>query len=158
MKYVLALLLLGSTAIAHAQPVYRCADSRGQLTLQGQPCADISVEIVTLQPDEGQADWDRQQKMQRSAQKTIAVHAESFQMRTLLQPDERKMAQSVVNLRRCHSALRAAKMCGKFAGMFSCDENGFRREELTQADGLKWSMLRGGSASNMQQCVQQAAE
>ncbi len=63
------------------------------------------------------------------------------------------------NRRRCHSALRAAKMCGRFAGMFSCGERGFQREEPSAQNSVDLLLaVKGGGEANMQRCVQQVLE
>jgi len=153
MKYTLALLLLGSTSIVHAEPIHRCVDHQGQLTFQSNPCPNIEARLASYQPGERQATWDRKQSKSE-------VHAESQRVQAMLHAsDVETAALDASNQRRCRSALRAAKMCGRFAGMFSCGERGFQREEPTAKNSIDLLLaVKGGGEANMQRCVQQASE
>ncbi|WP_161554177.1 DUF4124 domain-containing protein [Stenotrophobium rhamnosiphilum] len=154
MKYTLTLLLMGSCAIAHAGPIHRCVDHQGQLTFQNNPCPNIEAKLAKFQPDERSATtWSRKQNRMDS-------HAEGQRVQKVLRANKAETsALDASNRRRCQSALREARMCGRFAGMFSCGERGFQREEPTAKNSVDLLLaVKGGGEANMQRCVEQASE
>jgi hypothetical protein len=63
-------------------------------------------------------------------------------------------AHYAANRQRCQAALRIAKLCGKFAGRFSCDEKGFKEPEAT---ARKPPALDAASTYRMERCAADAA-
>lgn len=60
---------------------------------------------------------------------------------------------------RCLAALRAARMCGRFAGMFSCGKHGFQHEEPGAKNSVDLlGAIKGVGELSMRQCVQQVSE
>lgn len=160
MKYTLALLLLGSTSIAYAEPIHRCVDHQGQLTFQSNPCPNIEARLASFERSDTQILWDRQQHSNDRERGRYEAHAERQRTQALLQEsDARKADLDENNQRRCLSALRAARMCGRFAGMFSCSKRGFQHEEPTAKSSVDLLFaIKGSRELTMQQCVQQVSE
>lgn len=133
MKFLLAPPLLAFCTLAFAQPYYRCDNGSGVLVLQDRPCVQMtqgspggSAASYDLAMAERQIGLEQLQAQQR-AQEAAADKLESQRIRQLLKGSgERRSAQHGENRRRCETALRVAELCGKFAGRFSCDDQGFR--------------------------------
>lgn len=173
MKYALALLLSTLGAIAYAQPVYRCVDRLGHIAYQDKLCTQQLGEGSTdpvrpkispvqnssiEQTDTGTSDWNQQQRKQQRLQATVKTHAETVRVRMLLQTlNDQKTTEYAENHRRCEKAKRVATLCGKYSGMFSCDEKGFRRESITEVSTLKPAIFDNGSAYEIEQCLLRAA-
>lgn len=137
MKFLLALPLLAFCTLALSQPFHRCDRGSGVLVLQDRPCVQLtqgspggSAAAYDLAQAERQAGMDRlqaQQRAQEAAAAAAAAAAENQRVRLLLKGSgERRSAQHGQNRRRCETAMRIASLCGKFAGRFSCDDQGFR--------------------------------
>lgn len=154
MKYTIAFLLLGVPSILWADPIHRCVDHQGQLSFQSNPCPDIETKLASLDPGARQAPLDRRTEARAE------VHAEGRRMQTLLKEDNaEKDRLDKNNQNRCLSALRAARMCGRFAGMFSCGKRGFQHEEPSAKNSVELlRAIRGGREFTMRQCVQQVSE
>ena len=154
MKYTLALLLLGSSSAAFAQPIHRCVDHQGQLSFQSNACPNIEARLASFEPSERQIARDHRE------QARVDSHAEHQRMQTLLEASDVANAElDANNQRRCLGALRAAKMCGRFAGMFSCGKHGFQHEEPSAKNSVDLlHAIRSGGEVTMQQCVQQVSE
>jgi hypothetical protein len=154
MKYALALLLLGSPSILFAQPIHRCVDHQGQLSFQSNPCPNIEARLASYEPSGRSMAW------RNSDQGRIDAHAERQRVQALLAAgDIEKNALDENNQARCLGALRAAKMCGRFAGMFSCGKHGFQHEEPSAKNSVDLlRAVKSGGGATMQQCVQQVSE
>lgn len=137
-----------------ADPIHRCVDHRGQLSFQGNPCPDIEAKLASLESG------DRQVPLNRRAEGRIGAHAEGQRLQALLQKDNaEKDRLDKINQNRCLSALRAARMCGRFAGMFSCGKHGFQHEEPSAKNSVDLlRAVRDGGEFTMRQCVQQVSE
>lgn len=154
MKYKIALLLLVSPSILFAQPIHRCVDNQGQLSFQSNPCPNIEARLTNFNPN------DNAMTGEQAEPGRIDAHAERQRVQAVLNADAaEKDGLDDGNQARCLDALRAAKMCGRFAGMFSCGKHGFQHEE----PGAKSSVellhaVKSGGETSMQQCVQQVSK
>ena len=134
MKYAIFLMLAAFSVVAYAQPIYRCGGDHGHIALQDRPCTE-----------------------RRDARNVAQAHDETSSRRIFQKiSGDRRITQYATNQRRCQNAMRIAALCGKFAGMFSCDEKGFRHEESTPVGALKPAAINHGSAFKMEQCALQA--
>lgn len=69
--------------------------------------------------------------------------------------NDRDEVERAANRRRCQAALRVAELCGKFAGTFYCDENGF--ESIPVNVTPKPAVLDSGGRYRMERCALDAA-
>lgn len=133
MKFLLAPPLLAFCTLAFAQPYYRCDNGSGVLVLQDRPCLQLtqgspggSAAAYDLAMAERQVGMEQYQAQQRALE-AAATRVENQRVQLLLKGSgERRSAQYGQNRRRCETAMRIAALCGKFAGRFSCGDQGFR--------------------------------
>lgn len=164
-------LLLAFAPLAAADPVYRCEDSLGAIAFQGRPCKDQPSQaagqlasarrasFVTTPSDE-HSDWINPELSPQRQQVTPEAHAETLRVLGLQKPwADRQAAKYAGNQRRCLNAMQIAALCGKFAGMFSCDGKGFRANAIAGGGNSRTtgSMIDNGSTLSMEQCALQAA-
>ena len=180
MRRALVLLLTTFSAIAYAQPVYRCENSSGKVVFQDLACAepsasfgedqsqptgqaqpDAAVDMASFNVDvrEGDGGWTYQQRMARRRQAKLEERAEALRRRSMLTPSiDRGAADYAENSRRCRNAVQVASLCGSRARTFSCDDKGFRAESLTDVSAQSPSATSdNGGAFKMEQCALQAA-
>ena len=82
-------------------------------------------------------------------QANTELDASILRVRRLTQPaDDRKAAVYAENRRRCEVALQSAEQCGRFAGLFSCDETGFRPTLLN----TRPSAASNGDRAKIERC------
>lgn len=176
MKYAFVLLLMGFNAFAFAQPIYRCEERPGHIAFRDTPCTEQPVDggADPIQPGEPviqlpaasrvsnsmpaywQGDWSQLQRRQPGLQAKFKADALAQRERALWQPShDRKTAGYLENQRRCKNAMRVAALCGKFAGKFYCDEQGFRPALLTDVNTPTSAVIKHGSQYTMEQCALQ---
>lgn len=138
MKYALFLLIAFSAAAAQA----------------GEPVPPMVSVALT---ERGHGDWQHFQRKQRRRQEYQMAISETARLELLQKPfRDRQAVGHAGNLRRCENAMRVAALCGKHAGMFFCDEKGFRPAPVTPTNILRRVTLSNGEAFNMEQCALQA--
>ncbi len=167
MKHALILGCLLLSLPAAAQTTYRCQSSIGQFTFQDRPCPRVADADAPRTPRSstgfdaqptGGSDWSQQQRryLQQRARAESAASALRVKSHLKSQTD-RQAAGHATSQRNCVDALQIARLCGKFAGQFSCDDRGFVRESLADR------RLRGSTASDglgahdIDRCALQAA-
>lgn len=177
MKSAPVLLLTVFSAMAYAEPIYRCESSSGMLSFQDRICLEqpgeggpnqsqpagqvppaVPADMAYFEAGEGGLRGSTyQQRAPQRLQARLSVRAQALHMRMLLKPaNDRREAQYAKNRHRCQNAMRVAALCGKFAGRFSCDEQGFRPESIVEVSLPKPSVTDNGSAFKMEQCAMQA--
>lgn len=163
MKTTLALLLTVFSATTYPGSIYRCDDSAGGMTFRDQACDQEPVDPGTSQSpatqaespvvsDDAIAHSDRQRQQRRRQAKREAP-AEALRVRLLLESsDDIQETGYAENRARCQNALQIAELCGKDAGLFSCDAKGFRHSSIAP----KGAEIDNGARFKIEQCALQA--
>jgi len=174
MKAALLLLLTAFSAALHAQAVYRCEDGVANVTYRDTPCA---VSVAANGADQSQpyapgapapplvlagleaaspGDWEIGQPSARRDRARSEGLAIALRVRARQKPqDDRNAARHAENRQRCGVAMRVADRCGKFAGLFYCDEKGF--VPIAQDVARRPVVLDNGSRYTMERCAAQEA-
>lgn len=167
-QYALLLFATMFAWEAQAQTLYRCQSSIGQFSFQDRPCptATVAGAVLGAQTNSypsarhnGTGDWSRAQSVQRQRRTQTESDASASRVKAHLKSEsDHRDAGHAASQRNCRGAMQIAALCGKFAGMFSCDSRGFVRESSKQPALLAdRSMGKPASAFTMQRCALQAA-
>lgn len=153
MHLVLAILIALIAPVAAAQPLYRCDDDSGKVTYQDTPCVVLPSRPFVETPS-APGELNSEPPDHRSLQEDARLVAMKSRVRQLMKPaNDRRTAQYAVNRERCEAALRIAEQCGKFAGAFYCNEQGFKATA-----NFKPPILDNISRNKMERCALDAAK
>lgn len=182
MKYTLALLSTLLCSGAQAQTIHRCDAGAGTIAYQDRPCQvvaaldanmPVATDVMVLggafeDPIYAQREHEyralevqqRQQRRQWRQGAKLKNQAESARVQGLLQSlSDTKAAKYAESRDRCESAMQVAALCGKYAGMFSCNDKGFRRSISTvSTPAAAFTGNGNGAAFNVEQCALQASK
>lgn len=156
---LLMLLALAFVPLAHAAPLYRCDMRSGEVSYQDRPCMEVAHASKTSleQFAAGEDDWNRPQDRQRRRQAVVAGRAETLRQKRLFNPAVgHRDAVYAASRRRCEDALNVAAFCGRRAGTFFCDEQGFRILPAEEVDFISSRAFRRASNYTIDQCELQA--
>lgn len=163
MKFFLVALAAAASTAAHAQ-VHRCEDSQGNTSYQQTACVTVARAAPAMddaglagRPPEGASPTDAEigypsARRVRAQQEAVAIAARVRQRQE--QPDQRNALRHAENRVRCIEALRVAELCGKHAGAFYCDAQGFQPVPL--AGRTRTAVLDNDSTFRMERCVLEA--
>lgn len=179
MKHALILLLTIAANAAHAFPLHRCTDHQGRIAFQDRPCGPLRgrAEPAPLAPGPGSVSG-RSARSVTVSTALLKPGERSFQLRQRPHPQvphaaranhaerlallkaqrEGKALEYAGNRHRCQDAMRISALCGKFAGMFFCDDQGFRPIPQTERGARRMPALSNDQAFTMEQCALQAAQ
>ena len=167
MKWILFLVRTAATAVVDARQVYRCAGSPAHYrdtlcppppgaSVPAPPALAPSDTAPFLDwPQDGPGGWNADQPVDqrlRAQRETLAMAARVLAREQ--SESNRKEVQYAENRARCKEALRVADLCGKFEGLFECDEKGFRPVATDPAH--KPAAMDGASRYEMDRCARAA--
>jgi hypothetical protein len=109
----------------------------------------VAAQAQTASPDRWGA-WPPGKAPGVQARQESAALALRLQARQRLN-DDRRATQHARNRNRCEAALRVAESCGKYAGMFRCNDKGF--QSIPEADRIKAPVLDRAGTYRMERCA-----
>jgi hypothetical protein len=148
-------------AVARAQAIYRCDAGSGNVSYQQTACvtpthdAPFGAILPVLAEPASPTDAEIGQpsaRRDRAREESVAIAA-----RVLVRQEgtnQRAALQHAENRGRCVEALRVAHLCGKNAGTFYCDSQGF--QAIPVAAREKTAALGNGERYRMEQCARDA--
>lgn len=163
MKFLLVALAAAASAVAHAQ-VHRCEDSQGRTSYQQTACATVAratpavddpgvgdLPLEAASPNDAEIGYPSARRV-RAQQEAVTIAARVRQRQE--QSNQRDALRRADNRERCIEALRVAELCGKHAGTFYCDAQGFQPVPLTGR--TRTAVLDNDSTFRMERCVVEA--
>lgn len=163
MKLFLIALATAASAVAHAQPIHRCEDSQANVSYQQTACASVArvvpVSLALSASAEAASPTDAEIGQPSARRMRAKQEAVDIAARVLLrqqQPDLRRAQQYAENRQRCAEAMRVAELCGKHAGTFYCDEQGF--QPIPEAARAKTVALDNSGTYRMERCALDATK